>query len=67
MIDLNQLGFISHHRNRKVANRQSARLKHYRLQRNLTLEEVSDGICSVSYLSKLENNLLIPTINTCYN
>ena len=64
MIDLNQLGFfISHHRNRKGLAGQTigSSLKHYRLQKNLTLEEVSDGICSVSYLSKLENNLLIPT------
>ncbi len=27
---------------------------------NMTLEEASEGICSVSYLSKLENNLIEP-------
>ncbi len=38
----------------------SAILKRERLQQNLTLEEVSSGICSVSYLSKLENNQIEP-------
>lgn len=31
-----------------------------RKELNLTLEEASEGICSVSYLSKLENNLIEP-------
>lgn len=33
-------------------------IKKRRSMANLTLKEVSDGICCISYLSKLENNLL---------
>src|SRR5690554_6621934 len=33
-------------------------IKHYRKENNLTLEEASDKICSISYLSKLENNMI---------
>ncbi|MDY0276628.1 MAG: helix-turn-helix transcriptional regulator [Acholeplasma sp.] len=36
-------------------------IKHYRKERNMTLEETSDGICSISYLCKVENNQLIPS------
>ncbi|WIF88706.1 helix-turn-helix domain-containing protein [Acholeplasma laidlawii] len=36
-------------------------LKHHRLKLNLTLEDSSDGICSVSYLSKIENSLIRPS------
>jgi HTH-type transcriptional regulator, quorum sensing regulator NprR len=35
-------------------------IKFKRKEMNMTLEESSEGICSVSYLSKLENNLIIP-------
>ena len=38
----------------------SAILKHARLAKKMTLEEVSAGICSVSYLSKLENSQIEP-------
>ncbi len=38
-----------------------SRLKYKRKQLNLTLEEGAHDICSVSYLSKVENNLIIPT------
>ena len=31
-----------------------------RLEMKMTLEEAAEGICSVSYLSKLENNLIAP-------
>lgn len=37
--------------------------KHYRLESGYTLEEVSQGNCSVSYLCKVENNQLIPSEN----
>ena len=33
-------------------------LKVERLKRNLTLQEAAEGICSVSYLSKLENHII---------
>ncbi len=36
-------------------------LKYYRKKRNMTLSESADDICSVSYLSKVENNALIPS------
>lgn len=38
----------------------SATLKNERLKANLTLNEITEGICSKSYLSKIENNLLAP-------
>lgn len=38
-----------------------SKLKFKRKQLNLTLEEGSQDICSVSYLSKVENNLIKPT------
>lgn len=36
-------------------------LKDKRKKMNLTLEEGAEGICSVSYLSKVENNLIVPS------
>lgn len=36
-------------------------IKHYRKKRNLTLEETSDDICSISYLCKVEKNQLVPS------
>lgn len=36
-------------------------LKHHRVDKGLTLEEVSESSCSVSYLSKVENNKLVPS------
>jgi len=33
-------------------------IKSERLKRKMTLEEVADGICSISFLSKLENNMV---------
>lgn len=36
-------------------------LKHRRKELNLTLEEMSEGLCSISYLSKIENNILLPS------
>ena len=33
-------------------------IKFKRKEMNMTLEEGAEGICSVSYLSKLENNLI---------
>lgn len=36
-------------------------LKHYRLNKNLTLEDVSKDICSISYLCKVENNQIVPS------
>ncbi|MDI6452687.1 helix-turn-helix domain-containing protein [Peloplasma aerotolerans] len=37
-------------------------IKFKRKEMNMTLEEGAEGICSVSYLSKLENNLIHPGI-----
>ncbi len=39
-----------------------SRLKHFRMQLNLTLEESSENICSISYLSKVENNQIRPSV-----
>jgi transcriptional regulator with XRE-family HTH domain len=36
-------------------------LKHHRLKLNLTLEDSAEGICSISYLSKIENSLIRPS------
>lgn len=36
-------------------------IKHHRRERDFTLEETVYGICSVSYLCKVENNQLIPS------
>ncbi|WP_025725110.1 helix-turn-helix domain-containing protein [Acholeplasma granularum] len=36
-------------------------LKHHRLKLSLTLEEGAENICSISYLSKVENNLIRPS------
>jgi len=36
-------------------------LKHHRLRLNLTLEDSAEGICSISYLSKIENSLIRPS------
>ena len=38
-----------------------SRLKYKRKQLKLTLQEVSENICSVSYLSKIENNMIKAT------
>ena len=35
-------------------------IRYKRLDMKMTLEEAAEGICSVSYLSKLENNLIAP-------
>ena len=36
-------------------------IKHQRTKMRMTLEEGSEGICSVSYLSKVENNMIVPS------
>ena len=36
-------------------------IKFYRIKNNMTQEEVANGIISVSYLSKIENNQIIPS------
>lgn len=38
----------------------AATLKNERIRSNLTLNDITEGICSKSYLSKIENNLLSP-------
>ena len=38
-----------------------SKIKFYRLQRNMKQEELAKGIISVSYLSKIENNLTAPS------
>ena len=51
---------------RKIASKETEYIaqiiKHQRLQLDYTLQEASEGICCVSYLSKLEN-LNVPIIN----
>jgi HTH-type transcriptional regulator, quorum sensing regulator NprR len=37
------------------------KLKYYRESQNLTQKVLSEGICSISYLSKIENNSIEPT------
>ncbi|MFC0187227.1 helix-turn-helix domain-containing protein [Fictibacillus aquaticus] len=37
------------------------KIKYYREKNNLTQKELTDGICSIPYLSKVENNLLQPS------
>lgn len=44
----------------KKNTRYSGALKAARCAQRMTLEEATAGICSASYLSKLENNLLVP-------
>lgn len=64
MVDIDQLAFyIRHHKDKKGLTNQTigSSLKHHRIEKNMTLEETSEGICSISYLSKLENNLLVPS------
>src|SRR5690606_1056366 len=36
-------------------------IRHQRRKMSLTLEEGAEGICSISYLSKVENNQIIPS------
>lgn len=36
-------------------------IKHHRKEKNLTLEETSEDICSISYLCKVERNQLVPS------
>ena len=38
-----------------------AAIKRKRIERNMTLEESAENICSISYLSKIENSLLEPS------
>ncbi|WP_243355693.1 helix-turn-helix transcriptional regulator [Bacillus litorisediminis] len=38
------------------------RIRFYRLQQNKTQEELASGIISVSYLSKIENNQCLPSV-----
>lgn len=38
-----------------------AAIKRKRIERNMTLEESAEDICSISYLSKIENSLLEPS------
>ncbi|NQD67585.1 helix-turn-helix transcriptional regulator, partial [Bacillus haikouensis] len=38
-----------------------SKIRFHRQKRNLTQEELSKGIISVSYLSKLENNQVTPS------
>ncbi|MCG7343439.1 helix-turn-helix domain-containing protein [Sporosarcina sp. ACRSL] len=45
-------------------------LKYYRMKNNLTQAELSEGICSISHLSKIESNKYVPhieTINELFN
>lgn len=37
------------------------KIQYYRKQRGLTQSQLSEGVCSVSYLSKLENNSIDPS------
>lgn len=37
------------------------RIRLVRIHREMTLKEVTDGLCSIAYLSKVENNLVTPT------
>ena len=36
-------------------------IKNERIKRNQTLESMAKGICSISYLSKMENNAIKPS------
>lgn len=38
-------------------------LKHKRKKLHMTLKELTDGICSISYVSKIENNKLVPDMH----
>jgi len=40
-------------------------IKKQRVERNITQEKLSEGICSISYLSKIENNQIIPNHYLC--
>lgn len=46
--------------NQNPSSMYSATLKNKRLEMNMTLGDLTEGICSKSYVSKIENNLLVP-------
>ena len=41
-----------------ITRKISQAIKHRRLQKNMTLEAIAKGICSLSYLSKIENLII---------
>lgn len=41
-----------------ITRKISQAIKHRRLQKNMTLEAIAKGICSLSYLSKIENMII---------
>ncbi len=55
--------FIKQRKHLMESNYQSfgAAIKRKRLERNMTLEESAENICSISYLSKIENSLIEPS------
>jgi HTH-type transcriptional regulator, quorum sensing regulator NprR len=55
--------FIKQRKHLMESNYQSfgAAIKRKRIERNMTLEESAEDICSISYLSKIENSLLEPS------
>ncbi len=62
-MNINVLKIIKQVRNHKQQKQNEAKpmgsiIKFKRKEMNLTLEEASENICSVSYLSKLENNII---------
>lgn len=60
-INVNELSAITKARNKNNHfNVYSSIIKRERLLQNMTLEETAAGICSVSYLCKLENNQIEP-------
>ncbi len=48
-----------HHRKENLPIGSAIKFKRHALK--MTLEEASENICSVSYLSKLENNIIVPS------
>ncbi len=54
----NYLKIIKREKKKKNNEYYSTLLKRKRIEKHLTLEELSKGICTVSYLSRIENNIV---------
>ena len=61
MIELTHLIKKRQENNKYVGMPFGSAVKYKREEMNMTLEEASAGICSLSYLSKLENNIIKPS------
>lgn len=64
MINIQQIVYLLKTRKERLGGINStygSMVKEYRLKNDLTLEDVAEEVCSVSYISKIENNLIKPS------